>query len=112
VTAGHRPAGSGSQGPEADGDRVHQCLCGCGDKPHDSERNGTQEHSAGERARLQQQVTDIAQQAEAAPTTSGGRVVGTEARTTVTDTNDNYPGDRHRDGNQHALDHRSAPVTC
>ena len=35
-------------------------------------------------------VTDTALQTEAAPTTSGGRVVGTEARTTVANTNDNY----------------------
>ena len=35
-------------------------------------------------------VTDTALQTEAAPTTSGGRTVGTESRTTVTNTNDNY----------------------
>lgn len=35
-------------------------------------------------------VGDTALVAEAAPTTSGGRTVGTESRTTVTNTNDNY----------------------
>lgn len=35
-------------------------------------------------------VTDTALQTESAPTTSGGRTVGTESRTTVTNTNDNY----------------------
>lgn len=35
-------------------------------------------------------ATDTALQTESAPTTSGGRTVGTEARTTVTNTNDNY----------------------
>lgn len=35
-------------------------------------------------------VTDTALQTEAAPTTSGGRTVGTASRTTVTVTNDNY----------------------
>lgn len=35
-------------------------------------------------------VTDTALQTEVAPTTSGGRTVGTESRTTVTVTNDNY----------------------
>ncbi len=35
-------------------------------------------------------VGDTALQTEAAPTTSGGRTVGTESRTTVTQTNDNY----------------------
>lgn len=35
-------------------------------------------------------VTDTALQTESAPTTSGGRTVGTEARTTITVTNDNY----------------------
>jgi hypothetical protein len=35
-------------------------------------------------------VTDTALQTEAAPTTGGGRTVGTESRTTVTNTNDNY----------------------
>lgn len=35
-------------------------------------------------------VTDTALQTEAAPTTSGGRTVGTESRTTITNTNDNY----------------------
>ncbi len=35
-------------------------------------------------------VTDTALVTEAAPTTSGGRTVGTESRTTVTNTNDNY----------------------
>jgi hypothetical protein len=35
-------------------------------------------------------VTDTALTTEAAPTTSGGRTVGTESRTTVTNTNDNY----------------------
>ena len=35
-------------------------------------------------------VTDTALETEAAPTTSGGRTVGTESRTTVTNTNDNY----------------------
>ena len=35
-------------------------------------------------------VGDTALQTEAAPTTSGGRTVGTESRTTVTNTNDNY----------------------
>lgn len=35
-------------------------------------------------------VTDTALQTESAPTTAGGRTVGTESRTTVTVTNDNY----------------------
>jgi len=35
-------------------------------------------------------VTQTALVTEAAPTTSGGRTVGTESRTTVTNTNDNY----------------------
>lgn len=35
-------------------------------------------------------VTDTALQTESAPTTAGGRTVGTESRTTVTNTNDNY----------------------
>jgi type III secretion system FlhB-like substrate exporter len=35
-------------------------------------------------------VTDTALGTEVAPTTSGGRTVGTESRTTVTVTNDNY----------------------
>src|SRR5688572_3455503 len=35
-------------------------------------------------------VGDTALQTEAAPTTSGGRTVGTESRTTVTNTDDNY----------------------
>lgn len=35
-------------------------------------------------------VTDTALQTEVAPTTSGGRTVGTESRTTITVTNDNY----------------------
>jgi hypothetical protein len=35
-------------------------------------------------------VTDTALQTEAAPTTAGGRTVGTESRTTITNTNDNY----------------------
>ena len=35
-------------------------------------------------------VTDTALQTESSPTTSGGRTVGTESRTTVTNTNDNY----------------------
>ncbi|HYD07798.1 MAG TPA: hypothetical protein VEC60_18830 [Reyranella sp.] len=35
-------------------------------------------------------VGDTALQTEAAPTTGGGRTVGTESRTTVTNTNDNY----------------------
>lgn len=35
-------------------------------------------------------ITDTALQTESAPTTSGGRTVGTETRTTVTDTNDTY----------------------
>lgn len=35
-------------------------------------------------------VSDTTLQTEAAPTTSGGRTVGTESRTTVTNTNDNY----------------------
>ncbi|HEY1505774.1 MAG TPA: hypothetical protein VGF92_15825 [Stellaceae bacterium] len=35
-------------------------------------------------------VTDTALQTESAPTTSGGRTVGTESRTTVTVSNDNY----------------------
>jgi hypothetical protein len=35
-------------------------------------------------------VTDTALQTEAAPTTSGGRTVGTESRTTTTVTNDTY----------------------
>lgn len=35
-------------------------------------------------------VTDTALGTESAPTTSGGRTVGTESRTTVTNTNDNY----------------------
>lgn len=35
-------------------------------------------------------VGDTALGTESAPTTSGGRTVGTEARTTVTQTNDNY----------------------
>jgi hypothetical protein len=35
-------------------------------------------------------VGDTALQTEAAPTTSGGRTVGTESRTTVSVTNDNY----------------------
>lgn len=35
-------------------------------------------------------VGDTALQTEAAPTTGGGRTVGTESRTTITNTNDNY----------------------
>ena len=35
-------------------------------------------------------VTQTALVTESAPTTSGGRTVGTESRTTVTNTNDNY----------------------
>jgi hypothetical protein len=35
-------------------------------------------------------VTDTALQTEAAPTTSGGRTVGTESRTTTTVTSDSY----------------------
>lgn len=35
-------------------------------------------------------VGDTALQTEVAPTTSGGRTVGSESRTTVTNTNDNY----------------------
>jgi len=35
-------------------------------------------------------VTDTALQTESAPTTSGGRTVGTESRTTTTVTNDTY----------------------
>jgi hypothetical protein len=35
-------------------------------------------------------VGDTALQTEVAPTTAGGRTVGTESRTTVTNTNDNY----------------------
>lgn len=35
-------------------------------------------------------VTDTALQTEAAPTTAGGRTVGTESRTTTTATNDTY----------------------
>ncbi len=35
-------------------------------------------------------VTDTALGTESAPTTSGGRTVGTESRTTITNTNDNY----------------------
>jgi hypothetical protein len=35
-------------------------------------------------------VTDTALQTESAPTTGGGRTVGTESRTTVTNANDNY----------------------
>ena len=35
-------------------------------------------------------VTDTALQTESAPTTSGGRTVGTETRTTTTVTNDTY----------------------
>lgn len=35
-------------------------------------------------------VTDTALVTEAAPTTGGGRTVGTESRTTITNTNDNY----------------------
>jgi len=35
-------------------------------------------------------VGDTALQTESAPTTSGGRTVGTESRTTITNTNDNY----------------------
>lgn len=35
-------------------------------------------------------VTDTALVTESAPTTAGGRTVGTETRTTVTNTNDNY----------------------
>ncbi len=35
-------------------------------------------------------VTDVALQTEAAPTTAGGRTVGTESRTTVTNAADNY----------------------
>lgn len=35
-------------------------------------------------------VTDTALQTESAPTTAGGRTVGTESRTTITNTNDNY----------------------
>jgi hypothetical protein len=35
-------------------------------------------------------VGDTALQTESAPTTAGGRTVGTESRTTVTNTNDNY----------------------
>src|SRR5580765_8493326 len=35
-------------------------------------------------------VTDTALQTESAPTTAGGRTVGTESRTTITNTNDTY----------------------
>jgi len=35
-------------------------------------------------------VADTTLQTEAAPTTSGGRTVGTESRTTITQTSDNY----------------------
>lgn len=35
-------------------------------------------------------VGDTALQTESAPTTGGGRTVGTESRTTITQTNDNY----------------------
>lgn len=35
-------------------------------------------------------TADTALQTESAPTTSGGRTVGTESRTTITNTNDNY----------------------
>jgi hypothetical protein len=35
-------------------------------------------------------VGDTTLQTEAAPTTAGGRTVGTESRTTITQTNDNY----------------------
>lgn len=35
-------------------------------------------------------VSDTALQTESAPTTAGGRTVGTESRTTITNTNDNY----------------------
>ena len=35
-------------------------------------------------------VADTALVTEAAPTTAGGRTVGTESRTTITQTNDNY----------------------
>lgn len=35
-------------------------------------------------------VGDSALQTESAPTTAGGRTVGTESRTTITQTNDNY----------------------
>ena len=35
-------------------------------------------------------ITDTALQTESAPTSGGGRTVGTESRTTVTYTNDNY----------------------
>lgn len=35
-------------------------------------------------------ITDTALQTESAPTTAGGRTVGTESRTTVTATNDTY----------------------
>jgi len=35
-------------------------------------------------------VTDSALGTESAPTTGGGRTVGTESRTTITNTNDNY----------------------
>lgn len=35
-------------------------------------------------------VTDTALGTESAPTTAGGRTVGTESRTTITNTNDNY----------------------
>lgn len=35
-------------------------------------------------------VGDTALQTESAPTTAGGRTVGTESRTTITQTNDNY----------------------
>jgi len=35
-------------------------------------------------------VGDTALQTESAPTTAGGRTVGTESRTTITNTNDNY----------------------
>lgn len=35
-------------------------------------------------------TADTALQTESAPTTAGGRTVGTESRTTVTNTNDNY----------------------
>jgi hypothetical protein len=35
-------------------------------------------------------VTDTALGTESAPTTAGGRTVGTESRTTITQTNDNY----------------------
>jgi hypothetical protein len=57
-------------------------------------------------------VTDTALQTEAAPTTAGGRTVGTESRTTITNTNDNYQVVGTVTGGRLVGDHRGWPVRC